>query len=120
MMTCDFMDFKAYPAMSTQTLCQLDGASEDSDLSIEGGWVDIDDYINQGYWNEVNIREGEAKYTKKKAKPIYWPVGGKPHPLASCVCHTQPIPKKTKKRSPTLSPAAITPPSLSPSPAYCI
>ena len=117
MMTCDFMDFKAYPAMSTQTLCQLDGASEDSDLSIEGGWVDIDDYINQGYWNEVNIREGEAKYTKKKAKPIYWPVGGKPHPLASCVCHTQPIPKKTKKRSPTLSPAAITPPSLSPSPA---
>ena len=30
-----------------------------------GEWVDIDDYINQGYWDEVNIRKGSQVYQEE-------------------------------------------------------
>ena len=40
---------------------------------------------------------GGAEVSARKKRRMYWPENGKPHPLATCVCHTQPIPKKPKE-----------------------
>ena len=40
---------------------------------------------------------GGAEVLARKKRRMYWPENGKPHPLATCVCHTQPIPKKPKE-----------------------
>ena len=45
-----------------------------------------------------------GKNTIKRGKRIYWPENGKPHPLANCLCHTQPIPKKARAASPAAPP----------------
>ena len=125
-MTCDFMNFTAYDAVA-RPITQVDGGcvEEDDEISLGEGWLDVERFIREGYWGEVErkgqasspIAGTDASLPSKKAKPMYWPIRrGQPHPSADCICHTQPIPKKTKSPVPStpltpMSPRPDTPPT---------
>ena len=116
-LTCDFMDFTAYEVV-TRPIAQVDGAldEEDDEISLGEGWLDVEEFIRKGYWDEAEGKKttsstiahtGEA-LPPKRAKPMYWPTRrGQPHPLAECACHTQPIPKKTQSPRPKTPPTPL-------------
>jgi hypothetical protein len=126
--SCEFMDFTAYMALP-----QVDGASgEDHPPEMEEDWVHVGheaDVQEAGIDPEgrketitasisASLTPGNVATTR--GKRMYWPENWKPHPLANCACHTQPIPKRTRETTPRdTTPVTPTTPATPP-PATCL